>query len=75
MGSKNMNNYLELFESERYNILLRTRPKWFICNIKSNSKPSNTKESKSKPLNTKQSNNELVKKNLYNLKQNKTSYY
>lgn len=60
MGSKNMNNYLELFESERYNILLQTRPKWFICNIKSNSKPLNTKQSKSKPLITKQSNNELV---------------
>ena len=32
MGSKNMDNYMKLFESERYNSLLRIRPKWFICN-------------------------------------------
>ena len=31
MGSKNMNDYLELFEPERYKFLLQQRPKWFIC--------------------------------------------
>ena len=30
MGSKNMDNYIELFEHERYKSLLRSRPKWFI---------------------------------------------
>ena len=34
MGSKNMDNYLELFEPERYQFLLRTPPKWFIYTTK-----------------------------------------
>ena len=61
MGSKNMDTYLELFESVRYNKLLQTKPKWFILNQNLNIKPlttkqSNTKQSNTKPSNTKQSN-------------------
>tara|TARA_Y100000389_G_scaffold52786_1_gene48655 strand:- start:295 stop:1143 length:849 start_codon:yes stop_codon:yes gene_type:complete len=49
MGSKNMDNYLELFEPERYNFLLRTKPKWFICNSKTiNSKLVNNRYSDNK---------------------------